>query len=227
MSIAGNDIMNRVAKALILSVAALTTVASTIEFASAGDRHWRRHHVVKPWKKRVIVTGVVAGAVVVSRPRIIYREEPIIEEEVPFYDEDSIYDDDDLHVGPGVEDRRRLYRDDVPEDDDFAAPSEGDGDDIIYDDQRSAEYDEEYFPDEPQVQIRKERNDAAQFEERAEAPRKHKADSDKPREEANVEALKPWSSEWRQRCAKRFPSFNPQNGTYLGYDKKRRFCKAA
>lgn len=222
--------MSRVAKALLLSVAAFATVASTIEVASAGDRYWRRHHVVKPWKKRVVVTGVtagvIAGAVVASRPRVIYREEPIVGDEVPFYDGDSIYDDDSLPVGPGAGDDTRLYRDDLPEDDAFAEPSP-DGDDIIYDDRGSADYDEDDFPDRPQAQIQRKRNDAARLEERAEVPRKRNTSGAKPREEAKVAALKPWSSEWKEWCAKRFPSFNPQNGTYLGYDKKRHFCKSA
>ena len=48
------------------------------------------------------------------------------------------------------------------------------------------------------------------------------------RQEADASAanLKPWTKEWRDWCSGRYSSFNPQNGTYLGYDKKRYFCKA-
>ena len=112
--------MNKVARAVILSIAALATVASTVQFASAGDRYWRRHHVVKPWKKRVFVTGVtagiVAGAVIATRPRVIYREEPVIVDQAPIYDRETIYEDDDDTVYADPErDGVRVYRDDAPE----------------------------------------------------------------------------------------------------------------
>src|SRR5690606_18640128 len=117
------------------------------------DRHWRRHHVVKPWKKRVVVTGItagiVAGAVVSARPRVIYRDEPLIVDQAPIYEREAIYDDDmvyaepDRHVG--------FYRDDVPSEE-YAAPAYDDGDDPVYDEDRMIGTENDYFPDRPKVQ---------------------------------------------------------------------------
>ena len=143
--------MNRVAKAVILSIAALTTVASTVEFAAAGDRHWRRHHVVKPWKKRVVVTGItagiVAGAVVATRPRVIYRDEPVIVDQAPIYDRETIYDDGIVYADP--DENTGIYRDDMPEVEDYAAPAYDDGDEQFYDEDRIVGTENNYFPDRP------------------------------------------------------------------------------
>jgi hypothetical protein len=36
----------------------------------------------------------------------------------------------------------------------------------------------------------------------------------------------PWSREWYRYCANRYRSFNPSDGTFVGYDGVRRFCEA-
>jgi hypothetical protein len=209
--------MNRVAKAVILSIAALATVASAVEFASAGDRYWRKHHAVKPWKKRVFVTGVtagiVAGAVIAARPRVIYREEPVIVDEAPIYDRESAYDDDTVYADPDETYGAGIYRDDALDAEEYAAPRD---DEQFYDEDRAVGTENNYFPDRPEALVET----------------KPKAKSTAPkkviREQADASAvnLKPWSKEWKEWCAGRFSSFNPQNGTYLGYDQKRHFCKA-
>ena len=217
--------MNRVARAIILSVAALTTVASTVEFASAGDRYWRRHHAVKPWKKRVFVTGVtagiVAGAVIATRPRVIYREEPVIVDEGPIYDRETTYDDDTVYADP--EDRDvDVYRDDAPEAEDYAAPRYQDSDEQAYDEDQIVGTENNYFPDRPEPLVER-KNNTIDRKPATIAKQPKKVDTIK---EANAAGLKPWTKEWKEWCAGRFPSFNPQNGTYLAYDQKRRFCKA-
>ena len=213
--------MNRVAKAVILSIAALTTAASTVEFAAAADRHWRRHHVVKPWKKRVVVTGItagiVAGAVVATRPRVIYREEPLLLDEVPVYDRETIYGDDTVYVDP--DENVRIYRDDMPDAEEYAAPVYDGGDEQAYDEDRIVGTENNYFPDRPEPQIER-KNSNADREQMTTGKRKN----DTVKEAAAD--LKPWTKEWKEWCAGRFSSFNPQNGTYLGYDQKRHFCKA-
>lgn len=35
-----------------------------------------------------------------------------------------------------------------------------------------------------------------------------------------------WSPEWYRYCQGRYRSFDPQNGTYVGYDNRRHFCTA-
>lgn len=218
--------MNRIARAVILSVTALTTVATTVQFASAGDRYWRRHHVVKPWNKRVVIAGVtagvVAGAVVATRPRVIYRDDPVVVDEGPVYDPESRYDEDTVYADPDEDNSVGVYRDDAPEADDYAAPRYGEDDRQAYDDDAG----DGYFPDRPQADV--ERNNRSTVRKQATievAPRKQpkKVETIK---EADAADLKPWSKEWKQWCAGRFSSFNPQNGTYLGYDQKRHFCKA-
>jgi hypothetical protein len=201
--------MNRIARAVILSAAALATIASTIGFADAGDRYWRRHRIVKPWKKHVVVTGIaagiVAGAVVAARPRVVYREEPVAVDQAPIYDEDGIYAAPDEDVG--------LYRDDAPDADEYAAPAyDDDGDDGAYDENRVVGTEDNFFPDRPEALAGEKRESTA--------PKKV------IREEADAANLKPWTKEWKEWCSDRFSSFNPQNGTYLGYDQKRHFCKA-
>lgn len=39
-------------------------------------------------------------------------------------------------------------------------------------------------------------------------------------------AMEPWSPEWQNYCASRYRSFNPQTGTYRGYDGGDHFCTA-
>lgn len=38
--------------------------------------------------------------------------------------------------------------------------------------------------------------------------------------------LEPWSRGWFRYCRDRYRSFNPESGTYIGYDGQRRFCVA-
>lgn len=217
--------MNRVARAIILSVAAFATVASTVELASAGDRYWRkqnagRHHLAKPWKTRIVVggvaAGIVAGAIVASRPRVIYRDDPVIVDQGPAYDRESAYDDDTVYADPDEDFGRRIDRDDaqVPglEPEDYAAPRYQDGDDQSYDEQSTIESQDGYFPDRPQERVERKR--------KSETPKKA------TRDEVAAAGIKPWTKQWTQWCSGRFSSFNPQNGTYLGYDQKRHFCKA-
>lgn len=218
--------MNRIARAVILSVAAVATVASTVEFASAGDRYWRRHHVVKPWNKRVavagITAGIVAGAVIATRPRVIYRDEPVIIDRGPIDDRDTVYDDDTVYADPDLDDGVGIYRDEAPEPDEYATPRYEDGDEQVYDEDRTIGTEDSYFPDRPTARVERKTNDIDRKQEAA-AKQPNKSDTVK---EANATSLKPWSKEWKEWCAGRFSSFNPQNGTYLAYDQKRRFCKA-
>ncbi|MBX9458593.1 MAG: BA14K family protein [Rhizobium sp.] len=217
--------MNRIAKAVILSIAALAAAATTVEFASAGERNWRkhhsgRHHVVKPWKKRVVVTGVtagiVAGAVIATRPRVIYRDDPVIVHQDPIYDRET-YDreiyDEGTYAAPDEDFDGLAYRDDVPDAEEYATPVYEDGDLETYDEQSRVESQDGYFPERPEPRVEREQKIAA--------PKKKVI-----REAAAATELKPWSKEWREWCTGRFSSFNPQNGTYLGYDQKRHFCKA-
>lgn len=37
-------------------------------------------------------------------------------------------------------------------------------------------------------------------------------------------SYEPWSAEWLRYCAGRYPSFDPQDGTFAGRDGVRRFC---
>jgi hypothetical protein len=219
--------MSKVARAVILSIAALATVASTVEFASAGDRYWRRHHVVKPWKKRVVVTGVtagiVAGTVIATRPRVIYRKEPVIVDQAPIYDRETVYDDDTVYADPDEHFGAGIYRDDVPEAEEYAAPRYEDGDEQVYDEDRVVGTENNYFPDRPEPAIERKDNTIDRKQAITVKQPKKKTDTIK---EADASGLKPWTKEWKDWCASRFPSFNPQNGTYKGYDQKRHFCKA-
>ena len=221
--------MNRVARAVILSIAALATVASTAEFASAGDRYWRKHHVVKPWKKRVFVTGVtagiVAGTVIATRPRVIYREEPVIVDQAPIYDRETVYDGDDdiVYADPDEAYGAGIYRDDGPEAEEYAAPRHEDGDAQVYEEDRIVGTENNYFPDRPEPVVKSRNNPIDGKQATIEKQPKKKSDTIK---EADASGLKPWTKKWKDWCASRFPSFNPQNGTYKGYDQKRHFCKA-
>lgn len=39
-------------------------------------------------------------------------------------------------------------------------------------------------------------------------------------------SYEPWSRAWYRYCANRYRSFDPQTGTYVGYDGRERFCNA-
>lgn len=234
--------MNRFVKVTVLVIVALATVATTIEYASAGDRYWRRHHAVKPWKKRVVVgglaAGIVAGTVIATRPRVIYRDDPVIVDEPPFYDEEAILGDEDdnsaygedddmsVYADPDVAPDQRGYREPDSTGEDYATP--GFEDDEGYSSSEPlAESQDDYFPEKPRTRVERdakpvERREATVEKLKAKPVRKKQAE----RREASAADIKPWSKEWKTWCAGKFPSFNPQNGTYLGYDKKRHFCKA-
>lgn len=221
--------MNRVVKAAILSVAALATVASTVDLAAAGDRHWRRHHAVKPWKKRVVVTGVtagiVAGTIIATRPRVVYRADPVIVDEAPVYDDEGVYGEAPLYVDPDEDYERQTYRYQTPDAEDYAAPAYDDEE--FLDEERVPNYGDDYFPEKPVSSIERQRGNIVHKDTTGKlATEKKKTTNAAPRKEANAAAPKAWSKEWLSWCSSRFPSFNPQNGTYLGYDKKRHFCKA-
>lgn len=224
--------MNRVVKAVILSVAALATTATTVEYASAGDRYWRKHHVVKPWQKRAILggvaVGIVAGAVIATRPRVIYREDPVIVDEAPIYDDEGVYGEAPLYADPDEDYDRQAYRYEAPDADDaddYAAPAYDQGE--FLDEERSSNYGDDYFPDKPAARAEQQRENIIRKQTTSKvAPKKETVAKPVERKEASAAAPKAWSKEWRDYCTSRFPSFNPQNGTYLGYDKKRHFCKA-
>jgi hypothetical protein len=199
--------MNTFTKTLILSVAAFATVAGTVEFASAGDRYWRNHHRGH-WRGNAVIAGVTAGVVVggliaASRPRVVYEEAPVVVEEEPAYDERET-----VYLDPDEDYDRPVYRERAPADEEYAAPDDryvepqGDG----YDDDQRADR-SDYFPDKPTKRQSQRRDSAG-------------------RDYADAGSLKPWTSEWRRYCADRYASFNSSNGTYLGYDQKRHFCKA-
>lgn len=218
--------MNRFVKITVLTLAALATVATTIQFADAGERQWRKHG--KPWNKRTVVVGVtagvIAGAVVATRPRVIYREAPVVIDEGPIYDPETVYDDETVYVDPGRDDDRRVYSDDAPEVDDYAAPDE----DYRYDLQpqdygdRAATSDD-YFPEKPRPRaVQRDTTDTLGRQTASGKQPKRTTSND----QVDATNLKPWTRQWRDYCASRFSSFNPQNGTYLGYDQKRHFCKA-
>lgn len=39
-----------------------------------------------------------------------------------------------------------------------------------------------------------------------------------------IASAEPWSADWYEYCRDRFRSFDPQTGTYMGFDGKRHFC---
>ena len=39
-------------------------------------------------------------------------------------------------------------------------------------------------------------------------------------------ALEPWSPEWFRYCGDRYRTFNPDTGTFIGYDGEEHFCVA-
>lgn len=48
--------------------------------------------------------------------------------------------------------------------------------------------------------------------------------SERPGREETEADLEPWSKEWFGWCVKRYRSFNPETGTYRGYDGADHFC---
>ena len=83
--------MNRFMKITVLTLLALATVATSIQFADAGERYWRQH---RPWHKRTVIVGVNPGVAVV-RPPVIVRQAPVVIDEGPIYDHEILYEDDD------------------------------------------------------------------------------------------------------------------------------------
>lgn len=215
--------MNRFVKVTVLTLLALATAATTIQFADAGERYWREH---RPWHKRTVIVGVNPG-VVVTRPRVIVREAPVVVDEGPVYDRETLYEDDDdnVYADPDRDYGRRVYRENVPDPDDYAAPRDyDDNDDQAYDNRPATE--DDYFPDRPQSRV--ERREVETLGKQAvieTAPRKQTRKTSTVKQ-TEASDLKPWTKEWKAYCADRFSTFNPQNGTYLGYDQKRHFCKA-
>jgi hypothetical protein len=216
--------MNRFVKITILTLAAAATVITAFDFAAAGDRDWRWHPRAHSWNKRVVVAGiaagVLAGAVVAARPHVIYRDDPDVGLDSP-NDDTDLFDDGELYATPEQGGGDEFYRDEEP-DDDYALPLDGQDEDPAYDDRRAAP-DDDYFPERPDGAV--EAKPADRADDTAGTLPEKKTRKDGARKVAEVDALKPWSTEWRTRCAAKFPSFNPQNGTYLGYDKKRHFCR--
>jgi len=89
--------MNKITRAAILGTAAIATVATSFEFASARDRYWRHHGRFHDRAVAAGVLGLTAGVVVgaaLSQPRVVYRERRpvVVEEEAPVYaDPDVVY----------------------------------------------------------------------------------------------------------------------------------------
>ncbi|MBL0371950.1 BA14K family protein [Rhizobium sp. KVB221] len=124
--------MNKFLKTAVLGTAAIATLLTSVEFASAGDRYWRgRHHHGHYHNGAVaagILGGVAAGVIVgsvLAEPREVYD------------DPDVVYaDPDGEYLGPADE-----Y--DGPGDDEYAAPR----DRRELNDEAG---DDGYFPDRPQ-----------------------------------------------------------------------------
>lgn len=196
--------MKRFTRTFVLSVAALATVASTVEFASAGDRYWRKHHRGH-WQRNAVIAGVAAGVVVggiiATRPRVVSREAPVVIEEEPIYE-----DSETVYVDPDEDDYDRpVYRERAPIDDEYSDDGYAEPRDRQYGEGDQSDGDD-YYPERPQRQSERRNNTSRDY--------------------AYSGDLKPWTSAWRKYCADRYASFNPSNGTYLGYDQKRHFCKA-
>jgi len=190
--------MNKITRAAILGTAAIATVATSFEFASARDRYWRHHGRFHDRAVAAGVLGLTAGVVVgaaLSQPRVVYRERRpvVVEEEAPVYaDPDVVYGEPEAdYLGPvDARPRRDNYARDNDDRQEFGNEDMSD----------QAQQDENYFPDRPQKHER--RNDVAQG------------------------ALEPWTAQWRSYCKQRFSSFNATTGTYKGYDGKSHFCTA-
>jgi hypothetical protein len=214
--------MNTFVKATVLALAAVATVATTIQVAEAGERNWRKHH--RPWHKRTVVIGVHPG-VVVARPRIVYRDAPVVIRQAPAYDREVIYDDDTVYADPDQDYGNRAYRDDAPDADDYAAPRDYDyGDDEDYDNRAATE--DDYFPERPQARVKRDSTERISKQAVIDSEPRRKPKKADTVKDAEAATLRPWTKEWKDWCSGRFSSFNPENGTYLGYDQKRHFCKA-
>jgi hypothetical protein len=148
-AVAGKIIMNKFSKAVILGTAAIATVATTVEFASARDRYPYWRHRDGHFHDRAVAAGVLgltAGVLVgtaLSQPRVVYRERPL-------YRPAQVIEEEPVYVEPEAE-----YVGPVEE---YSEPDE------VYvrprhveplDDEAS---DENYFPDRPQ---RRQRQDYA------------------------------------------------------------------
>ncbi|OJT96565.1 MAG: hypothetical protein BGN83_22120 [Rhizobium sp. 63-7] len=102
--------MNMFLKTLVLSVAVAATTLTAIVPASAGDRHWRRHHSDRD-AVALGVAGLAAGALIGSalanQPRYVEEEpvyvEPEYVEPVPVYRSRRVYVEDSGYVEPSRE----------------------------------------------------------------------------------------------------------------------------
>lgn len=214
--------MNKFTRAIILATAAIATIATSMEFAAAGDRdpRWRKHrqhhqfqqrhdfrqrHVFQQrhhFRNRPLVTGVIIRDPIV-RPRIIYRPRPIVIQQEPTYVEPET-----VYVNPDVGYDRPIARYEGPVDDSYNSTDDNYAvDNNDYEDSATAGND---FPEPP---VRDTDN------------RRHQRDDIDP-DVASSGALEPWTREWRDYCSDRYATFNPQNGTYKGYDGKAHFCTA-
>ena len=188
--------MNKLSRTIIVATAALATVVTSTQFASARDRYgyWRHHGHFNNRVAAAGVLGLTAGVLVgaaLSQPRVVYRERPVVvEDEAPVYaDPDVVYADPEAeYLGPVDE-----YR----HDDAYVAPRHQRP---AYDNMDDQAQDDGYFPDRPQKKSRD--TVVAQGK------------------------LEPWTAKWRSYCKQRYQSFNSTTGTYAGYDGKQHFCTA-
>jgi BA14K-like protein len=215
MAEAQGKTMNKLTRTIILSTAAIATIATSVDFASARDRYpyWRKHHP-RHFHDRAFVAGalgVAAGVVIgnaLARPRVIYREQPVVIDQEPAYVEpDTVFAD------PGYEYDRPAARYEGPVDDEDNAGF----DRQPYDD-RAMSDDEAMGDDEfPAPPVRRTENRSHPQNDESRSDRTQVAASD---------ALVPWTAKWRAYCSERYQTFNPQNGTFKGYDGKPHFCTA-
>lgn len=202
--------MKKLTKTLILGVAVIATLASTVEVSSAGwrdrgfhGRYWRYHHG-PGWRGRWAAAGIIgltAGVIVgeaLSQP----RERVYVDEGDPGPDAEyvgpadgNVDPDDPDYAPPRAHHVVRTAPDDQYQD-------SGDPDDTgPIDDQAD---NEGYFPDRPQREHVTHRNT----------------------DMAQQGTLQPWTAKWRNYCKQRFSTFNSTTGTYAGYDGKQHFCTA-
>jgi hypothetical protein len=195
--------MNRMVRVAVLGAAALATVATSVEFASARDRYGWRHHHHHRFHDRAVAAGVLglaAGVVVgsaLSQPRVVYRERPIVVDEGPVVvEEEVIYEPEAELVGPVDE-----YEETYPAKRTVRETTRTSKAEVWEGDGRDPELDGDYFP----------------------APPKKKTETRKHVAEGKIE---PWTAKWLNYCKQRFATFNARTGTYKGYDGKDHFCKA-
>jgi hypothetical protein len=219
--------MNKFTKALIVGTAAISTLAMTLETASAADwqrrgfrgfhgNAWRYHHgpgFRGRWAAAGVL-GLAAGVIVgeaLSQPRVVYRDRADVVEEDPGYVErddapeyvgpvDEYGDpDDEGYVQERTTTQHRVYK---TQRDTYSSDDQGQ-----YDDQsrmNDQAEDDNYFPAAPQKEHHQTRN----------------------KQVAEQTTLEPWTAKWRTYCKQHFPSFNSTTGKYTGYDGKSHFCKA-